>query len=251
MSESAETAATYPRVVRHLDADDLAASAAARLLRALERYQHDDRTAQLCLTGGRIAHRLYAGFAALAAGSQLDPARLELWWGDERFVPTDDPQRNAGPTLSQLAGRIPLDPARTHPMPAADGVVDAAASAATYAKELGSTVFDICLLGVGPDGHVASIFPGHPSEEPTAQTVIGVSDSPKPPSERISLTLATLGQSRQVWFIASGADKADAVAATLAGDQRLPAARVKGHEETVWLLDREAAAKLPSFECSL
>lgn len=242
---------SLPQVVRHLDADDLADRAAERLLATLIRLQQGGRIAQLCLTGGRIAHRMYARLGELVEGSALDPGRLELWWGDERFVPTDDPERNAGPTLALLAGHFPLDPARTHPMPAADGVVDAAASAATYAKELGETRFDVCLLGMGPDGHVASIFPGHPSSEPTTQAVIGVSDAPKPPAERISLTLARLNESGEIWFLVAGADKADAVRRALAGDQALPAARVQGRTRTLWLVDQEAAEQLPYFECSL
>jgi 6-phosphogluconolactonase len=245
------TATPQPRVLRYLDADDLAGEAAARLLQALIGFQGDGRVAQLCLTGGRIALRLYDRLADLVAGSELDPGRLELWWGDERFVPTDDPERNAGPTLAALAGRFPLDPSRTHPMPAADGVIDAGAAAATYDKELGDTRFDLCLLGMGPDGHVASIFPGHPSEEPTTAGVIGVSDAPKPPPERISLTVDRLSRADRVWFLVSGEDKADAVSRALDGDRRLPAARVQGETETLWLVDRAAAARLPSYECSL
>ncbi|MDQ7992817.1 MAG: 6-phosphogluconolactonase [Propionicimonas sp.] len=238
-----------PRVVRYLDADDLADQAAKRLLHALIDFQADGRVAQLCLTGGRIALRMYARLAQLVVGSELDPERLELWWGDERFVPTDDPDRNAGPTLASLAGRFPLEPSRTHPMPAADGLIDAGAGAATYAKELGDTRFDLVLLGVGEDGHIASIFPNHPSGEPTTQAVIGVSDSPKPPAERISLTVAALSRAGEVWFLVSGGEKADAVAGALAGDQTLPAARVHGEEATLWLVDRAAAGALEYFEC--
>lgn len=242
---------TKPQVLRHLDADDLADRAAERLLTQVIDLQADGRIVQLCLTGGRIAHRMYAKLGELVEGSDLDPCRLELWWGDERFVPTDDPDRNAGPTLALLAGHFALDPARTHPMPAADGVVDAAASAATYAKELRDTRFDICLLGMGPDGHVASIFPGHPSAEPSNQTVIGVSDAPKPPAERISLTVSALSNSDQVWFLVAGTDKATSVARAIDGDQSLPAAQVQGSGQTLWLLDRDAASEMPYFECLL
>lgn len=240
-----------PQVVRHADAADLADRAAARLLDTLIELQADGRVAQLCLTGGRIALQLYARLGELVSGSALDPSRLELWWGDERFLPTDDPERNAGPTLALLARHFQLDPARTHPMPSADGVVDAAASAATYAKELGETRFDLCLLGMGPDGHVASIFPDHPSGEPTTQPVIGVSDAPKPPAERISLTIPTLNNSEQVWFLVSGTEKANALVRALAGDTTLPAARVAGRSRTLWLVDQAAAEELPYFDCTL
>ncbi|HQZ00195.1 MAG TPA: 6-phosphogluconolactonase [Propionicimonas sp.] len=239
-----------PQVVRHADRDELADTTARRLLATLTELQRDGRVAHLCLTGGRIANQLYSRLGELLADSEVDSSRLELWWGDERFVPTDDPERNAGPTLALLARYFQLDPARTHPMPSADGVVDASASAATYAKELDDTRFDVCLLGMGPDGHVASIFPDHASAEPTTQSVIGVSDAPKPPSERISLTLAALSRSRQVWFLVSGAEKGDSLARALGGDPQLPASRVQGTERTLWLVDQDAAGKLPYFECS-
>lgn len=239
-----------PQVVRHTDATALADRTARRLLDTLVRLQRDGRVAQLCLTGGRIAHEVYARLGELVVGSGLDPTRLELWWGDERFLPADDPERNAGPTLALLARHFPLDPARTHPMPSADGIVDAGASAATYDKELGDTRFDLCLLGLGPDGHVASIFPNHPSGEPTGQAVIGVSDAPKPPPERISLTIARLNESDQVWFLVSGVEKSNALARSLAGDSSLPAARVAGRDRTLWLVDQAAASELPYFECT-
>jgi 6-phosphogluconolactonase len=240
-----------PQVVQHFDAADLAERAAVRLLAKLIDLQSDGRVAQLCLTGGRIALSIYARLGELVAGSALDPTRLELWWGDERFVPTDDPERNAGPTLALLAGHFALDPSRTHPMPSADGVVDAAASAATYAKELGDTRFDLCLLGMGPDGHVASIFPNHDSGETSNQLVIGVSDSPKPPAERISLTIQALNNSEEVWFLVSGKEKASALSRALAGDTDLPAGRVSGQGRTLWLVDRASAAELPYFDCAM
>ena len=237
------------QVVRYADAAELAERTAARLLATLIEQQVGEHVVQVCLTGGRIAHEVYARLGEIVTDSDLDPSRLELWWGDERFVPTDDPERNAGPTLALLAGNFALDPARTHPMPSADGVIDAGASAATYAKELGETQFDLCLLGLGPDGHVASIFPNHPSSEPTTQPVIGVSEAPKAPAERISLTIPTLNASRQVWFLVSGAEKSNALARSLAGDTSLPAARVAGRERTLWLVDQPAATELPYFDC--
>lgn len=241
---------TTGQVVRHPDAAELATQTARRLLDTLIDLQADGRIPQLCLAGGRSAMAVYARFAELVPGSTLDPSRLELWWSDERFLPADDPERNAGPALALLARSFSVDPGRTHSMPSADGIVDADASANTYAKELGDTVFDLCLLGMGTDGHVASIFPHHPSSEPTSQPVIGVSDAPKPPPERISLTIERMNTSAQVWLLVSGADKAEAVAQALAGDLDLPAARVSGRERTIWFLDEPAASRLPYFECA-
>ncbi|HHU38441.1 MAG TPA: 6-phosphogluconolactonase [Propionibacterium sp.] len=231
---------------------DLTDGVAHRLMaRIVELQAATDGAVHLCLTGGRIANRIYDAFTDLVADSGLDPTRIELWWGDERFVPTEDPDRNAGHTLAILARSLPVTSARTHSMPAADGIADADASALTYAKELGDTVFDICLLGLGEDGHVASIFPHHPSfEEPTTHSVIGVNDSPKPPSSRISLTVPTLSRSREVWFLVAGAEKADAVGRAYRGDPELPGGVVRGRERTLWLVDRAAGAGIPYHECT-
>ncbi len=237
-------------VHRYLDADELAEEVARRLLARLIELQEGGRVAQLCLTGGRIANRIYTRLGLLVEGSGMDPGRLELWWGDERFVSTDDPDRNAGPTLAVLAGRFPLDPARTHPMPGADGITDNHASANTYAKELGDTTFDICLLGMGEDGHVASIFPGHPSFESTTHAVIAVNDAPKPPRARISLSLGTLCRSREIWFLVSGREKADALSRAVLGDPTVPAGLARGLERTAWFVDLDAAGGLPYYRCS-
>lgn len=239
------------QVLRWASGTDLTDGVAERLMaRLVELQAATEGSVHLCLTGGRIANRIYDAFADLVEGSELDPTRIELWWGDERFVPTEDPDRNAGHALAILARTLQVSPAHTHAMSAADGVTDNEASALTYAKELGDTVFDICLLGMGEDGHVASIFPNHPSFEETTHTVIGVSDSPKPPTSRISMTVPTLSRSREVWFLVSGANKADAVARSWAGDPSLPAGVVRGRERTLWLVDRAAGSGIPYHECS-
>jgi 6-phosphogluconolactonase len=177
----------------------------------------------------------------------VDWSRVDLWWGDERFVPADDDDRNDKSTLELLREPLGLPAERVHQMPASDGGADLDQAAAAYAEELGSTVFDICLLGLGPDGHVASLFPGHPSSRAEG-TVIAVRDSPKPPPDRLSLTLSVINRSQEVWFVVSGADKAEAAALALtgAGAEPVPGAGAHGLLRTVWLLDAEAASQLPA-----
>lgn len=239
------------RILRYRDADELAIAASDRLISTLVALQSSKGMAELCLTGGRIANAVYERLATIVGQPGFDPGLLELWWGDERFVPTTDPDRNSLQALSRLAGAFPLDPARTHVMPANEGAADAQQAAQAYAAELGDTVFDVCLLGIGPDGHTASLFPHHPSSEPTDALVIGVNDSPKPPSERISLTVAAINRSREVWMFVSGEEKAQAVAQALAGDPDLPASHVEGRERTLWFVDEAAAARLPFHQCTL
>ena len=236
---------TPAEIIVHDGPDDVAEALAARLTSTLADIQARGRNPQVCLTGGGIATKAYARLAADGPGD-VDWSRVDLWWGDERFVPTGDADRNADGTLAVLRGPLRLDDAFVHVMPASGAGLDLDEAAASYATELGDTVFDVCLLGMGPDGHVASLFPGHPSLE-TSGTVIAVRNSPKPPPDRISVTMEVINRSRQVWFCVSGAEKAEAVAKGVlgTGPDPVPAARASGTEATVWLVDTAAAADLP------
>ncbi|GAA3560874.1 6-phosphogluconolactonase [Microlunatus spumicola] len=235
---------TPAEIVVHDGPDDVAEALAARLTATLADVQARGRTPQVCLTGGGIATKAYARLAQDGPGD-VDWSRVDLWWGDERFVPTGDAERNADPTLAVLRGPLRLDDAFVHVMPASDAGLDLDEAAAAYASELGDTVFDVCLLGMGPDGHVASLFPGHP-DLATPGTVIPVRNSPKPPPERISVTMDVINRSRQVWFCVSGAEKAEAVARGVLGTgaEPVPAALASGTEATVWLVDTAAVADL-------
>ncbi|SEQ57063.1 6-phosphogluconolactonase [Microlunatus flavus] len=226
-------------------ADAVAEALASRLTAVLADVQARGGTPQVCLTGGRIATKAYERLAADGPGD-VDWTHVDLWWGDERFVPAGDGDRNADATLDTLRAPLRLDEAHVHVMAPSDAGMDLDAAAAAYADELGDTIFDVCLLGVGPDGHVASLFPGHPSLE-TPGSAIAVRNSPKPPPDRISLTLPVIDRSRQVWFVVSGSDKADAVLQGVlgTGPDPVPAALASGVDATVWLVDRDAAAQLP------
>jgi 6-phosphogluconolactonase len=192
-----------------------------------------------------------------AARDAIDWRRLNVWWGDERFLPSGDPQRNQTQARVALLDDVPLDPRRVHPMPGPDGPdgPDVDAAAARYAKDLASHApagrdvpeFDVLLLGVGEDAHVASLFPEHPALHERDASVIGVRGAPKPPPTRISMTLPSLCAARDVWFLVSGAEKASAVGLALsgAGPLQAPAAGVSGTRSTTWLLDRDAAAHVP------
>jgi 6-phosphogluconolactonase len=233
-------------VLVHAGPEEVAEALATRLMARLAEIQRDFRIPQLALTGGRIATKSYARLAAEGTHSAVDWSRVELWWGDERFVPADDADRNAKQALDLLSEPLRLNTERIHVMPASDSDLELDQAAEAYATELGSTVFDVCLLGMGPDGHVASIFPEHPSSYATGD-VIAVRASPKPPPERISLTLPVINRSREVWFIVSGADKAAAAKMALlgAGPVQVPAGGVAAGERTLWLMDRDAASQLP------
>ncbi|MGI8459890.1 MAG: 6-phosphogluconolactonase [Propionibacteriaceae bacterium] len=234
-----------PEIIVHPAGDAFAEAIARRLASRVGQLQAGGtRSPQVSLTGGRIALRTYQHLAGLSDREDIDWTSVDWWWSDERFVPAGDNDRNDASTIAAIQAALPVPPERLHPMPAADAGRDLDEAAAAYASELGGRAFDITLLGVGPDGHVASIFPDHPSLDGTGE-VIAVRNSPKPPPDRISLTLETLNRSREVWFTVSGAEKAGAVKSALMGGP-VPAARVTGVERTLWLVDTDAAAELPA-----
>ncbi|QES52661.1 6-phosphogluconolactonase [Streptomyces venezuelae] len=250
---------TTPQVVVHRDKDLMAQATAARLITKIVDAQAARGTASIVLTGGRNGNGLLTALAAAPARDAVDWSRLDLWWGDERYLPADDPERNHTQARAALLDSVPLNPARVHVMPASDGPygTDADAAAAAYAEELRAAAtpedhgpvpqFDVLMLGVGPDTHVASLFPEHPATYEQTRTVVGVHGAPKPPPTRISLTLPAIRSAREVWLLAAGEDKAGAVAIALggAGGVQAPAAAAHGRSRTLWLLDRTAAAKLP------
>lgn len=242
----------YRRIVRLADADEVADVVARRLLTRVVELQVKHGVVHICLTGGRTANKMYERFADLVPGSELDASKLQLWWGDERFIPATDAERNSLQAVSRLARTVRIKSADIHMMPAQDGRADSHQCAAEYETELGDTVFDITLLGIGPDGHVGSIFPDHPSFDVTARNVVGVTDAPKHPTERISLTIPAMNRSDEIWIITTGAAKADAVARALAGDESLPASHLEAREAIYWFLDAEAASELPApYDCAL
>ncbi|MFE9660588.1 MULTISPECIES: 6-phosphogluconolactonase [unclassified Streptomyces] len=254
-----------PQLVVHRDKELMAQAAAARLITKIVDAQAARGSASIVLTGGRNGNGVLAALAAAPARDAIDWSRLDLWWGDERYLPEGDPERNVTQARAALLDSVPLDPERVHAMPASDGPhatggpagdgVDTAAAA--YAAELAAAAgpedhgpvptFDVLMLGVGPDTHVASLFPELPGVRETERTVVGVHGAPKPPPTRISLTLPAIRAAREVWLLAAGEDKAEAAAIALsgAGEIQAPAAGARGRARTLWLLDSAAASRLP------
>jgi 6-phosphogluconolactonase len=247
---------TSPEVFVHSSGDLLAAAAAARCVTAVADAIGARGHAHLVLTGGGIGTKVLAAIAAAPARDAVDWSRVDFWWGDERFEATGDPERNETGARAALLDALGVPEGRVHAVPGPDGPDgdDPDAAAARYARELaaaagpGATVpaFDVLMLGIGPEGHVASIFPDSPAAH-AGGSVVAVRNSPKPPPTRISLTFSALQAAREVWVLASGAEKAEAVAEALSGVSpvTLPAAGARGTERTLFLLDEAAAAKLP------
>jgi 6-phosphogluconolactonase len=237
-----------PLVEVHPDAESLATAVAGELLTRLADAQSAGHEPQIALTGGTIAEALHRELARLSPGSDVDWSRVVVWWGDERFVPADDPDRNA--VQARRAFLDEVGATHVHELPSSDSDDDVHAAASAFeevVREHGAGEFEVVMLGIGPDGHVASLFPGFPQLEVDDRIVVGVTDSPKPPPQRISFTFAALNRSRSVWVIASGEGKADAVAAALADTGSVtdtPARGVHGLADTTYFLDRAAASRL-------
>nr|WP_256861118.1 6-phosphogluconolactonase [Streptomyces tsukubensis] len=235
----------------------MAQAAAARLITRIVDAQASRGSASVVLTGGRNGNGLLSALAAQPARDAIDWARIDLWWGDERFLPSGDPERNDTQAREALLDAVPLDPGRVHSMPASDGPYEPEAAAEAYAAELAAASgpedhglvpsFDVLMLGVGPDTHVASLFPELPGVKETERTVVAVRGAPKPPPTRLSLTLPAIRAAREVWLLAAGEDKAEAaeIALSGAGEVQAPAAGAYGTSRTLWLLDSAAASKLP------
>lgn len=238
-----------PSVVVHPDAEVLVAAAAARVLTALADVQADGHVPAIALTGGGVGIGTLAAIATSPARDSVDWSRVEIYWGDERFVPGDSDDRNEKQAREALLDRLDLDPARVHPMAASDGAfgADVDAAAAAYAAALAErrAPLDLVLLGMGPEGHVASVFP-HSDAVGSSAPVVAVRNCPKPPPTRVSLTLPTIRTAAEVWLLVAGEGKADAVAAALGGADEVdvPSAGATGRVRTLWLLDRAAASGL-------
>lgn len=195
----------------------------------------------IVLTGGSTPRHAYE----LAAKLEPDWSRTELWWGDERCVPPDDERSNYGMARAALLDRLEREPSAVHRM---HGDLGRDAGAAEYERQLaGVGVFDLVLLGLGPDGHIASLFPGFPTLEVTDRDAIGSEAGHEPFVDRISLTLPRLCATRELLFLVAGDDKADAVARALAGEpsRETPGSLARAADgATRAVLDRAAAAKL-------
>lgn len=237
-------------VIAAPDPDTLATATAARLVTALVDAQAVRSTASLVLTGGGIGLATLDALAAAPARAAVDWRAVDLWWGDERYVDSDDEQRNDVQGLAALAAGITLDPVRVHRVGAADTSNDAEAAAAAYAAELlaagggAAPAFDVLLLGMGPEGHTASIFPSSPATA-DERIAFAVHDCPKPPPTRVSLSLGAIQRARQVWLVVSGAGKAAAVVSVLAGSNptQVPAVGAVGTERSLLLADAAALGR--------
>ncbi|HEY5229502.1 MAG TPA: 6-phosphogluconolactonase [Galbitalea sp.] len=243
------------RVVVYADKQTLAATLADRFIAKVGKFIAARGEATIVLTGGTMGYATLAAVNASDKRDSVDWSKVNFWWGDERWLPDADAERNETQARDALLAHIPVDPKRVHPFAASDDGLELDAAADSYAAELKAAApdgadypsFDITFLGVGPDGHIASLFPEHGGVREELRTVIPVRNSPKPPPERLSLTLPVINSSTRIWLVLAGADKASALGLTLADASvfEVPAAGVHGRKSTRFLVDQDAAAEVP------
>jgi 6-phosphogluconolactonase len=206
------------------------------------------RRFSVCLSGGSTPRPLYEQIATPAIASRFPWPRVHWFWGDERFVPQNDPDSNYRMARDAFLSRVPIPTGNIHPIPTEGLSADEAATAyeATLKKFYGADVlapdqplFDVTLLGIGENGHTASLFPGQPALREMRRWAVPTIGTDAQP--RITLTYPVLDSSRDVAFLATGASKRDVVARARAGDRALPAALVSPIGRLHWLTDRAAA----------
>lgn len=246
---------TEKRVVISSDAAALAHDVAERLMVRLIRRSAGGKTSHLALTGGSIGTEVLHAAGAHPRRSEVDWSNVHLWWGDERFVPADDDERNDLAARRAFIDHIDIPAQNVHAMATSDDAGDMAEVVSAYTAELASfgddeqpwPPFYLCFLGVGPDGHIASLFPDRGEIQVTDRPVVAVHDAPKPPADRITLTRPVINSARCVWLVVSGTDKASALGLALAGAsyETVPAAGAKGRRRTMFFIDEDAATNVP------
>ena len=227
--------ASHGRVEMLADAEAVARAAAAAIERAVLAAVEARGRCDLALAGGSTPRRAYE----LLAARPLPWPQLHLWFGDERCVPPDHPDSNFGMASAALAA-VPIAPASFHRMRGEEP--DRERAARDYERELPAAL-DLLLLGIGPDGHTASLFPGSPAVAETARRVVPVI-APKPPPQRLTITPPVIESAREVLVLAVGAEKADAARRALRDEVEPAACPARLLRGATWLLDRAAAARL-------
>ena len=247
----------FREILKFSDGPSVAVAAADQFIETVGQLLRGKHEVHINVTGGTLGILSLAKIAEHPACESLDWGNIHVWWGDDRFVPFGHADSNAKQAFDALFGSLlMLDEAKVHRFPSYDPASDVSiddqldAAAAAFAAEVarfvpaGETMpyFDISFVGMGPDGHVLSLFPGH--ELPaTGVTVIAEHNSPKPPPQRLSFTYEAINNSGEIWFVVGGADKAEAVSVAFSdAPSRLPVGRVHGLKKTVWFLDEAAVS---------
>lgn len=219
----------------YADAAELSEEVTVQILAAVEKGLKVGNQFHLVLTGGTLGVQISE---ALVNECNADPDSfkgLHIWWSDERFVPADSVERNAFPWHGTLINKNVI----VHEVLASDVAKSLNEAVADYDLALENVDINLNILGLGPDGHVASLFPGD-TDVDDQRSIIAITHSPKPPAERISFTMQMINRAEEIWIVAAGEGKADAVTKIIEGDLSVPASYVRGSSHTRLIVDTEA-----------
>jgi 6-phosphogluconolactonase len=219
----------------YADAAALVSATVAEALEIIWMHLAEKGSCHIALTGGTLGGQFAEALVEKLNTSAKDLKGLHIWFSDERFDTADSPLRNSQPVRTGLTNTSVL----VHEVKSTDDGVNVIEAAAAYEAELREITMDICILGLGPDGHVASLFPNHWDATITGRA-IPIVDSPKPPLQRVSFSMDFINKSDQVWIIATGEAKAPAVTQILEADHSIPAGHVMAAQLTRLIVDAEA-----------
>ena len=219
----------------YADQAELLQEVTTQLIEVIETGLRINGVFHLALTGGTLGSELTR---TLVADWNAHPELyqgLHIWWSDERFVDRSSAEQNSSPVLNSVTNKN----VTIHMLRASDEVENIDLAVEDYLAQLGENFMDLTILGLGPDGHVASLFPGAAHID-RLEKIIAITDSPKPPSVRATFTLSMINTSTLVWIIAAGASKADAVTKIIEGDLSIPASYVRATDHTRLIVDTDA-----------
>jgi 6-phosphogluconolactonase len=230
-------------------AEDVADAAAFLFVNLAAQAARDRGAFYVALAGGRTPLACYRLLSAPLISSRVDWEKTHVFFGDERCVPAGHPDRNDEAAAATLLRHVPIPMKNVHPVPVTErdsaeryeSEVRGAFSLFSPSSSKGIPRFDLVFLGMGPDGHTASLFPGRPAVDETQRLVLRIDDSPKPPPSRVTFTFPLLNAARHLALLVTGKDKADALARVLAEDDALPASRLRPSAGTLTILADAAA----------
>jgi 6-phosphogluconolactonase len=233
-------------VRRAINASDVANQAATEILEELNRVLARKPSVHIALTGGTVGILTLEVLPRLVSEAKLDLSKIHFWWGDDRFVESDSGDRNFIQARKAMFDSMNIESDHLHPFPSSDHGLSLESARDQFSEHM-KNVFgddeprmDLTILGMGPDGHVASLFPGMNHE---GDLVVSVNNSPKPPPERLSFCMALINKSEKIIFVVAGLDKAEAIESVHKNPEcDLPAAKVDAQGETLWIIDQAAGA---------
>lgn len=237
---------TENRIERFAEPQALAHAAASAAIEKLQRLTKSRDIVHIGLTGGTVGIMTLAAWSAHPERDSIDYSKVHFWWGDERYVDQDSGDRNFIQAWDALLANIEVPFENLHEFPSSSDGLTLEEARKEFELEFSSLnpIMEFALMGMGPDGHVASLFPGHEDLEQQG-LIIAEGNSPKPPSERLSLSYAVLNTAQEIWFLIAGADKSMPLASVFSDDPTaLPVGRISGTQCNRWFIDEAAAAAL-------